>query len=463
MNTVTIKRTAGFAAGLSVALLVYLSPIAGLPPEGRKCLALSLCAVVWWATAAVHTGYTSAALLGGYALAMDRDVVPAASIFGMWMSPVIYMIIGGFLIAHAVQESGLGRRLSFHFVHRFVRSFRSVIVSCYVLGFLLSFLIPHPWPRSFLLMSVMLYVIGVARLGAADAGNIGLAVFAGSVPTASILLTADSSLNNIAAELAGVRMQFMVWALHMAPLGVIASALTCAGQLLLFKAPKGFHLDQGEIRSQIAALGRWSRREKWVTAILACAILFWITDSLTGLHPGWVSLFAAVALALPFVGVLDASGWRHVNVATLLFLCAALSIGSVGAASGMNAWLAGILTPAGGAGGVATFLAVSAAMCIVIHMFLGSITAVMSISIPTIVAYGETMGIQPLAAALTAYCALTLHWLLPFHHMNLLVGVGEDGGGFTNGQVFKLGLWQFVVVAATLACAAFWWRITGLL
>ncbi|MCD8351356.1 MAG: anion permease, partial [Planctomycetaceae bacterium] len=181
------------------------------------------------------------------------------------------------------------------------------------------------------------------------------------------------------------------------------------------------------------------------------------------IHPGWGALFAAWTMAMPFVGILDATSWRHVSLATLLFLCAAMSIGSVGGASGMNAWLAQTLMPAGSGGGIATFMVVSAAVCIVVHMFLGSIMAVMGICIPAIVTYGAEMGVPPLAAAATAFFALTLHWLLPFHHMNILVGVGEDGGGFSNSQVFRLGLWQVVVVAVTLACAAVWWSITGLL
>ncbi|MCD8352536.1 MAG: anion permease, partial [Planctomycetaceae bacterium] len=294
MNTNHLKKNQGLAGGISVAHAVYFTPIEGLPYEGRKCLALSLCAVVWWATAAMQAGYTSAALLGAYALTLDPAVVLPVRIFGMWMSPIMYMIIGGFLISYAVQESGLGRRLSFHFVHRYVHSYRQVIVSCYVLGFALSLLIPHPWPRSFLLMSVMASIIGVARLGPVDAGNIGLAVFAGSAPTSLILLTADSAMNSLVGELAGAPVTFFQWLIHLGPLGVVASVATCFGQLIVFRPPKEFKLDREELRAQIAGLGGWTRREKWVCAIIGIAVLFWVTDSLTGIHPGWVALFAAL-------------------------------------------------------------------------------------------------------------------------------------------------------------------------
>ena len=67
----------------------------------------------------------------------------------------MYLIIGAYLIAGAVKSSGLGERIAYKFILRFVHSFKSVIISIFILTFFLSLLIPHPWPRAFLIMSVM--------------------------------------------------------------------------------------------------------------------------------------------------------------------------------------------------------------------------------------------------------------------------------------------------------------------
>lgn len=458
-----VKKTIGVLAGILVGLGVYLAPIANLPPEGQKCLALCLGAVTWWATSAIHPGYTALALLTCFVLLMDPQNVPRQLIFAIWSSPIIYMVIGGFLIAHAVQDSGLGRRISLHFVKRYVRSYRSVIISCYVLGFLLSLLIPHPWPRSFLIMSVMVYVIQEAHLPQPYAGNVGLAVFAGSVPTSTILLTGDSAMNNLVAQLAGTDISFFQWILYMSPVGVVATVATCLVQLVFFRGPSEFNLDLGEINRQIDTLGTLSHKEKWVSGILAGAIALWMTDALTGIHPGWTALIAVVVMAMPFAGILNGDSWRHVSVNTLLFICAAIAIGNVGGATGMNQWLAKTLMPGHMAGGMFSFIFISMIVCMVIHAFLGSNLAVMGICAPAIISFGQDFGVSPTVSALVVYCSLFLHWLLPIHHMNILVGMGDEGGKFSNSQVLRFGLLQTFVVAATLLFARFWWDVAGLL
>ncbi len=175
------KREFGFILGIVFLLAIWnMNTPEGLKPEGQKCLALSLLAVAWWATGVAHPGFTALLMLMGYTL---FNVAPAAVVFRLWASPLIYLVVGGFLIAAAVQTSGLGKRIAYNFIIRYVHTFKSVIISGYVLGFLLSFLIPHPWPRSFLIMSVMAFIIKAADLPAKDAANMGWQFLPVPLPT----------------------------------------------------------------------------------------------------------------------------------------------------------------------------------------------------------------------------------------------------------------------------------------
>ncbi|MCR2026310.1 SLC13 family permease [Anaerotruncus colihominis] len=453
----------GLAAGAVICAAVWLLPIPGLMPDGKKCLAMSLCAVCWWATGAMHPGYTALALLAGYTLFLDSKLAPAATVFGLWTTPTMYLVIGGFLIAKAVEASGLGRRAALAFISRFTRSYGGMVFSCYLLGLLLSFVIPHPWPRSFLLLSVMSHAARSAGLSQRAAANLGLAVFVASVPASMILLTGDSTLNPIVGGfVAGTTVSWLQWLVYMGPPGLLALALTGTVQLLSYRQREEFQLDLAQVRCQLADMGKLTRPEMRVIAVMAAAVLLWMTDSLHGLHPGWVALIAALSFAMPPRALLDAKSWSGVNLGTLFFLCAALAIGSVGKAVGMNAWLAELIIPQQTVRSPYLFALTAMLICMALHMALGSTLAVLGIACPAIISFGTAAGIAPLAAALIAYTSVALHWLLPFHHMNLLVGCGEDGGGFEKRDVLRLGIPQTAVVAAVVLFEVLWWNIIGI-
>lgn len=458
----TSRAFTGLAAGAAICTAVWLLPIPGLMPDGKKCLAMSLCAVCWWATGAMHPGYTALALLAGYTLFPDSELAPAATVFGLWTTPTMYLVVGGFLIAKAVEASGLGRRAALAFISRFTRSYGGMVFSCYLLGLLLSFVIPHPWPRSFLLLSVMSHAARSAGLSQKAAANLKLAVFVASVPASMILLTGDSTLNPLIGGFAGTTVSWLQWLVYMGPPGLLALALTGTVQLLSYRQREAFQLDLVQVRRQLADLGKLTRPEMRVIAVMAAAVLFWITDSLHGLHPGWIALIAALSFAVPPHALLDAKSWSGVNLGTLFFLCAALAIGSIGKAVGMNVWLAELIIPQQTVRSPYLFALLAMLICMALHMALGSALAVLGIACPAIISFGTAAGIVPLAAALIAYTSVSLHWLLPFHHMNLLVGCGDDGGGFEKKDVLRLGVPQTAVVAAVVLFEVFWWDIIGI-
>lgn len=462
-----VRRTTSRAftelvVGAAICTAVWLLPIPGLMPDGKKCLAMSLCAVCWWATGAMHPGYTALALLAGYTLFLDSELVPAATVFGLWTTPTMYLVVGGFLIAKAVEASGLGRRAALAFISRFTRSYGGMVFSCYLLGLLLSFVIPHPWPRSFLLLSVMSHAARSAGLSQKAAANLKLAVFVASVPASMILLTGDSTLNPLFGGFAGTTVSWLQWLVYMGPPGLLALALTGTVQLLSYRQREAFQLDLVQVRRQLADLGKLTRPEMRVIAVMAAAVLFWITDSLHGLHPGWIALIAALSFAVPPHALLDAKSWSGVNLGTLFFLCAALAIGSIGKVVGMNVWLAELIIPQQTVRSPYLFALLAMLICMALHMALGSALAVLGIACPAIISFGTAAGIAPLAAALIAYTSVSLHWLLPFHHMNLLVGCGDDGGGFEKKDVLRLGIPQTAVVAAVVLFEVFWWDIIGI-
>ena len=48
---------------------------------------------------------------------------------------MMFLIVGAYLIAGAVKESGLGERIAYKFIISYVTSFKSIIVAIFILTF----------------------------------------------------------------------------------------------------------------------------------------------------------------------------------------------------------------------------------------------------------------------------------------------------------------------------------------
>lgn len=450
----------GFTAGIALCLLIVLLAPAGLSREGVLCLGLTAMAIVWWATQVAQSGFVGGIYL---ALLCLLKVAEPSVVFSGWTGSTIWLVIGAYLIASAVRTSGLGERLSYAFIHRFVRGWRSILVSVFVLTFLLSPLIPHPWPRAFLIMSVMAVVIRAAKLPRKEAITVGFSVFAASVPISLIFLTGDATINPLAASYAPESVSFLRWLQVMGPPALLLSILTLALILLCFRPSVPVEIDRDEVSRAQQALGPMSAREKRTLVWTVIAVLLWVTNGLTGLDIGWITLLIAMTMSLPGVGVLQPKDWGEVPVHVLVFLTAAIAIGKVGAATGMNQWIAATLLPSSVPENIVLLSLIIVAFSIVIHLLMGSVIAVMGVAIPAFLSFSEGSGLPALAVIGLVYLCVAGHYLLPFHHLNILVGQGEENGMYSQRETLRLGIPLLFAVVLTALAALGWWKLIGLL
>ncbi len=455
------KRQIGFISGLLVALIIWNLNLEGLSPEGQKCLALSLMTVVFWATSIAQPGYVSGLYL---CCLIIFNVAPAKEVFVLWTMDTMYLVIGAYLIAAAVKSSGLGERIAYKLILKYVSSWKTAIYTIFALTFILSLLIPHPWPRAFLIMSVMAVVIKSAKLSKEDSAKIGFTVFACSVPVSMIFLTGDSVINPLAVSFSGAELSWVGWFINMGIPSLVASILTLILVLVLFKPEGAFKINKEEIAERLANLGSVSEKEKRSSLWIAIAIVLWMTDSLHGIPLGWVTLLVAMLMSLPIIGeTLTPKDWGQVPIHVLIFLTAAISIGKIGAVTGMNEWLATVILPSSVPTNPFILGLIIAVISILLHMVLGSVIAVMGIAIPALLVFTNNTSISPLVPALFVYTSIALHYIFPFHHLNMLVGLGEDNGMYTDKHVIKLGIPLTAVVFIIVILEAAWWSITGLI
>ena len=100
----------GAIFGPICALLVYLLPISGLSPEAHKLLAIVTFVAFWWICEPVPIPVTS---LIGPTLCVIFGVAPAADAFKAFANPMIFLFMGGFLIAKGMMVNGLDKRIAY--------------------------------------------------------------------------------------------------------------------------------------------------------------------------------------------------------------------------------------------------------------------------------------------------------------------------------------------------------------
>lgn len=455
------KKLLGLVLGVSAAVIINLLPLEGLSAEGKMCLGLTLMTVVFWALQIVQSGYAAGLYL---ALLIIFQVAEPAVVFSPWLGSTMYLVIGAYLIASAVKSSGLGERIAYKFILKFVSSYKSIIISIFILTVVLSIIIPHPWPRAFLIMSVMTVVIKSAHISKEDSVKIGFAVFAASVPVSMIFLTGDSVINTLAAQASGISLSWVQWFIYMGPPNIIASIITCGLILILFKPSKEVKINKEEITEKLNALGNLSNIEKRTIVWLSIAVVLWLTDTIHGINIGWITLLISMLMSFPFIGeILDSKQWGEVPVHVLLFLTAAMTIGKVGNVTGMNSWIAKTVLPSSIPSNPFILAMIVGAISMCIHMILGSVIAVMGIAIPALLIFAEPLNISPVAITLFVYTSIGIHYILPFHHLNILVGQGEENGMYGQKEVMRLGIPLTVVVFLTLLFEVLYWKLLGLI
>ncbi|MGM0602444.1 MAG: hypothetical protein ACQESS_03950 [Bacillota bacterium] len=86
----------------------------------------------------------------------------------------------------------------------------------------------------------------------------------------------------------------------------------------------------------------------------------------------------------------------------------------------------------------------------------------LAFSLMTVIFWATNVA-HPLVPALLVYSSIALHYILPFHHLNILVGLGKDNGLYSDREVIKLGLPLTLIVFIIVFFEVVWWQITGLI
>ena len=100
----------GAVLGPLIAALIWFSPIDGLNDAQHHLLSIMSLVAIWWITEPVAIPVTS---LLGPTLCVLVGIVPMKEAFESFGSPMIFLFMGGFLIAKGMMVNGLDKRIAY--------------------------------------------------------------------------------------------------------------------------------------------------------------------------------------------------------------------------------------------------------------------------------------------------------------------------------------------------------------
>jgi len=443
---------------VAAAIAVYfVPPPTGVSVETMHAAALVVLVIGLWALGTVPE-YIAALLF--FALAMLLAIAPAAVVFSGFASGTLWLVLGGLVVADAVQRTGLGERFARSFLARIELSYRGLIVAVVIVSSALCFVMPATIGRVLLLLPIMGAVAESAGLqrGSTGYNGIALAVMMTSYQVGTAVLPSNAPnlvLAGAAETLYGTPLTYAEYLLVQFPvMGLLKAAVIIALICWLFP-------DETQRDAPPVVQKPMSAEERRLTVILFAALALWATDFIHHVHPGWIGLAAGVLALLPKIGAMPMTAFAHnISFGPFFYIAAVLGVGGLMSESGVSAMLGEAaqsalqLKPGEDAlnFGILTLLSTFAGVLV-------TNPAQPALMAPLAGHFAEAAG-WPLKAALMTMALGFTTLILPFQVPPVMVGV--QIAGIRLRTVLRLSVPLMLVSFAVLLPLDYaWWRLIG--
>jgi solute carrier family 13 (sodium-dependent dicarboxylate transporter), member 2/3/5 len=454
------QRVGAIAGPLLFALMLLLPTPDGLSLAGWRTAAVTILMAVWWITEAMPIPATALLPLVLFpVLGIDSIAVTATP----YANPMIFLFMGGFIIALGMQRWGLHRRIALNII-RAVGTQPSGIIA----GFLVSSAFLSMWvsntATTMMMLPIGLSVIQLARSQARDpetmeqTQSFGIALMLGIAYASSIGGIAtlvgtptNALLVGFINETYGFQIDFVQWMLFGVPVAVLGLPLT---HIVLTRVAFPLRLktlpgSREYIDSELTRLGRISRPEMMVGGVFALAAVLWIFQPLLsrwlvpGISDAGIAIFGALLL---FVLPVDLKrgvfilNWKYAEQlpwGVLILFGGGLTLAGAIHRTGLAEWLGGFFTALDHWPVLLIILATVAAIIVLTELTSNSATAAAFLPIMASVAVG--IGQNPLLLAVPVAVAASCAFMLPVATPPNAIVYGS--GIMTIPQMARGGMW----------------------
>jgi len=462
---VTARARVGIWLGPLLCGLALVAPApAGLSADGWRTAAVGLLMAVWWVTEAVPIAATALLPLALLPLLGVAGIDAAAAPYA---NPIIFLFLGGFVLAAALERSGLHRRVALAVVRatgaRPARAVGGVMAATALISMWVS-----NTATALMMLPIAVSVLrgleaeqsdgdlGVAMmLAVAYGANIGgLGTLIGTPPNALLAGFAD--------EAYGIRIGFVEWMLVGVPLVLVSLPLVWwLLTRVLHPLPRGDAAGAAAVLDRLRPEAGMTRAEWVAGAITAATAAAWVTRPMlerwvAGLSDAGIAIAGALLLFIVPAGPQGrrAISWDDVERLpwdVLILFGGGLSLAAAIDRTGLAAWLGGTLEGVGAWPVVLLVLAVTT--MIILLTELTSNTATAAAFLPIVAALAVGIGREPLLLAVSAALAASCAFMLPVATPPNAVVYGS--GRVTVAQMARAGVWVNLLFVVLIAVAVF--------
>lgn len=437
---------------LAFGVIYFLLPIEGLSIEGKGILASVTWMAIWWLSEAVSIETTALLPIVLFPTTQSLDLKSTTLPYA---HPLIFLFLGGFIIALAIEKWNLHKRIALSIVALIGTNPKKIILGFMVAtGFLSMWisntattlmmlpigtsLIQHVDEKDKFSKALMLSIAYSASIG-------GMATLIGTPP--NLIFT------GIVKETFNIEISFLQWSILATPFSVVMIGLTW-----YYITHHGFKLTdsrgniQEEVRSKLKALGKISSDEKKVLAVFILTALAWIfrtffinkwlpgvSDTVIGITGG-IALFL-IPSSIKDTKLMDWDFMKKVPWGILILFGAGLSLANGFVKTDLASWVGQQLYALSGLHILILMIIVIASINFITEFTTNIATA--SMALPILAALAIAIGIHPYGLMVGAILASSCAFMLPVATAPNAVVFGS--GFLEMKDMVKTGIWLNVI------------------
>jgi len=429
-----LRRRIGLFLGPALALAILFSPLDLPGAESKRLLAIFALVVAWWITEPVPLPVTA---IAGAVLAVLFRVGEVKKVFAPFADPIIYLFLGSFLIARAMQVHRLDSRIAAIFLSK--KSLRGNPLLLFVfLGLLCALL--SMWLSNSAVTAIF-YPIALGLLS-----TCGTEQKRRYAPAVLLLVAYSSSLGGIGTpvgtppnligiamlqRLGGVTISFFEWMIIATPIFLAGFALFALLLKLAGRLPSaGDEVGEG----RLSAGEPLTADQKKCLGVFIGTVILWIVPGISvfmldegsslrkllssSIPESVAALIGGIALFfIPSKNngsgrLLDWSDGCDIDWGTLILFGGGLSLGTLMFDTKLAQFLGEKWLFAFGNPTVWAFTLASIVAGVVTTEFMSN-TAAATIIIPVIISVAQAGGISPLPPVMGATIGCSMAFMLP--------------------------------------------------